>query len=140
MKFLLSLTIFLFSFIPFAQSKTVAGTYILKIKTSNALIEDTLILNADGTFTFHEYDWHENGIPPERDKYAKGQWKIEKNIVYFSANKFDIEDNFSLNFNNSQARFITKLPRDKSDRIVPTSLQFYKSDIFWMEKRKLLKQ
>lgn len=140
MKFLLSLIVFLFCFTAFTQTNTVAGTYIMKLETSNALIEDTLILNIDGTFTFHEYDRHDGGIPPERNKYGKGKWKFEKNIVYLTVEESDIDEKYTLNFNNSEARFITKSPRDKSDRVIPTSLKFYKSEIFWMVKRDLRKQ
>ena len=140
MKNVFFLTVLLFSAALIAQTETIAGTYIMKLKSSNASFEDTLILNTDGTFTFHEHDWHEGGIPPERNKYGKGQWRIENNIVYFSASESEIDDKFTLDFSNSQARYITKSPRDKSDRIIPTSLQFYQSDIFWMMKRKLVKQ
>ncbi|WP_104735002.1 hypothetical protein [Hanstruepera ponticola] len=140
MKFLFSLIIFLSSFFAFTQTTTIAGTYILKLESSNAVIVDTLTLHADETFTFHEYDRHDGGIPPERDKYGKGKWKFENNIVYFYANESDITKTHTLNFNNSEARFIIKSPRDKSNKVIPTSIQFYKSDIFWIVKRKLIKE
>ena len=140
MRLLIPFTLILLSFNAISQKETIAGKYILKLESSNALIEDTLILNDDGTFIFHEYDKHDNGIPPERNKYGKGKWKIDKSTLYFFAEESDIDEKYTLNFNNSEARFITKSLRDKSDRIIPTSLQFYKSDIFWLVKRKLIKK
>lgn len=124
----------------YAQTNLVLGTYVLKLEARNALIVDTLLLKADGTFTFHEYDWHENGIPPERNKYSKGKWRFEKNIVYFLADELDIGEKHTLNFNNTEARFSTKSLRDKSNKEFPKSLKFYKSNIFWMVKRNLIKK
>jgi hypothetical protein len=123
-----------------AQTSNVIGTYDLRLESSNALIVDTLILHSDKTFVYHSYDKHDGGIPPERNFYGKGTWTFEKNIIHLSSNKDDFDEKYTLDFNNSKARFITKSPRDKSDRVIPTSLQFYKSEIFWIPKRNLIKK
>ncbi|WCO01556.1 hypothetical protein [Psychroserpens ponticola] len=116
------------------------GTYEMKLEASNALIIDKLTLNQNGTFEFHEYDRHDNGIPPERNKYAKGTWVSDKNIIYFTAINSDIDSTHQLNFNATKARFISKSPRDKSDRVIETSLLFYESELFWITGRTLLKK
>lgn len=60
-------------------------------------------------------------------------------ISFFSDKQQDIDNKFTLDFTNSKARFITKSPRDKTDQIIKTRLQFLKSDIFWMAKIELFK-
>lgn len=121
------------------NSSEISGVYEMRIDVTNALIIDTLTLNSDGTFVFHEYDKHEKGIPPERNNYGKGSWRIEKNVILFSVNKNDLDTKHTLNFNNSKARFISKYPRDKSDREIRTSIKFYDSEIFWIKGRALIK-
>ncbi len=117
----------------------VSGVYEMRIDATNGRIIDTLTLNSDGTFVFHEYDKVEGGLPPERDTYGKGKWKLEKNVILFSVDKNDLDKKHTLNFNNSKARFISKSPRDKSEREISTSIKFYDSEIFWIKGRTLLK-
>lgn len=93
----------------------------------------------DGTFIFHYYSKIKNGIPPEKNYYGKGKWTVEKNVIsFFSDKQKDLDDKFTVDFTNTKARFITKLPRDKTDKIVPTKLQFLKSSIAWMNRIDLL--
>ncbi len=115
------------------------GTYEMRLEAINALIIDKLTLNPNGTFEFYEYDNHEKGIPRERNKYSKGTWKVDKNIIIFTTSKSDFDEKYTLNFNNTKARFITKSPRDTSGRDIKTSIQFYDSDIFWITGRTLFK-
>lgn len=125
----------------FAQSEKLVGDYNLSIETENASFTYTLSLQQDGTFTFHFYSNHKQAISPEFNTYGKGTWTAEKNIITFSTNQnIDFNDQHTLDFNNSKARFISKSPRDKSDKVIKTRLQFYKSDISWMERKELLKQ
>jgi hypothetical protein len=79
-------------------------------------------------------------IRGEHDKYnyGKGTWKVENKIIQFSSDKTDLDEKNTLNFTGSTARVIKKSPRDTSDKVVPTALQFYKSEIFWMVNLKLL--
>lgn len=99
-----------------------------------------LFLNTDGTFIFHSYDQHDGGIPPEVDKYGKGTWTYEKRIIYFSANPNHFDDKFTLNFKGSKARFDTKSPRDKSNKVVKTSIRFLESEIPWITRKVFLKK
>ncbi len=121
------------------NAEDVSGVYKVTYDATNALIIDELTLNVDGTFIFHQYDKHENGIPPERNHYAKGIWKLDKNLITFTASESDFDEKYTLDFNNTKARFITKSPRDISGRDIKTSIQFYESKIFWIIKRMLLK-
>ncbi len=75
------------------------------------------------------------------NKYGKGKWKAEKNIVSFFTDKIsDIDEKHNLDFENSKARFISKSPRDETDKIIKTSLQFFESKIFWIEKLQIFKE
>lgn len=141
MKTILTFLILISSFNSFAQIDKVSGNYKLAIETKdNNTLEYQLNLSQDGTFTFHYYSNIKNGIPPEVNKYGKGKWTIENNVIsFFSDKQQDIDNKFTLDFTNSKARFVTKSPRDKTDQIIKTRLQFLKSDIFWMTKIELFK-
>lgn len=141
MKTILTFLILILSFTSFAQIDKVSGDYKLAIETKdNNTLEYQLNLSQDGTFTFHYYSNIKNGIPPEVNKYGKGKWTIENNVIsFFSDKQQDIDNKYTLDFTNSKARFITKSPRDKTDQIIKTRLQFLKSDILWMAKIELFK-
>lgn len=117
------------------QSQTVDGTYELKVGT---ILIDTLILKPDGTFTYHRYQKFDNPNP-DKNLYINGTWKVEKNIVTFYAEVKKDLDSKPLNFNNSKARFISKSPRDTSDKVVKTALKFYESEIFWIKALEVFK-
>ena len=101
----------------------------------------TLTLNPDGTFLYHVYRKVKGGIPPEDNFYGKGQWKLENNIVYFTANQDkDIDETHKINFNTSKARINKKSPRDKLDRVIKTSIRFYESDLRTIKGLELFKK
>ncbi|MEE9362351.1 MAG: hypothetical protein V3U92_07120 [Cellulophaga sp.] len=137
------ITLFLISSLTlFSQSNQMISDYNRTLGKEGAhLIEYKLTLSQDGTFYFHSYSSNIQGIPPEVNKYGKGKWKAKKNIVsFFTDKENDIDEKHTLDFNNSKARFISKSPRDKTDKIVKTSLQFFESKIFWIEKMKIFKK
>ncbi len=102
--------------------------------------EYNLTLNQDGTFSFHYYSNIKNGIPRENHRYGKGNWTEEKNVISFISDKTDdIDAKHTLDFTNSKARFIIKSPRDKSDKVVKTKLQFLASDIQWLARIEVFK-
>ena len=141
-NFTLLLTLLSSSFVVNAQATVhdVAGTYKRDLSnTPPHIIIYTLTLNADGTFQFHSYDKNDRGIPPERNKYAKGTWTLDKKVVSFSTSSTDFDEKFTLDFNTSKARFISKHPRDKSDKVVETALRFYESEIFWIQSLSISK-
>ncbi|MFK7810865.1 MAG: copper resistance protein NlpE N-terminal domain-containing protein [Maribacter sp.] len=130
-------TIFLISNLTlFSQSNNFDGDYHRALGNDEKIhfIEYKLTLNQDGTFIFHSYSNNKKGIPPEVNKYGKGRWIAKDKVITFSSNKQkDFDEKYTLDFNNSKARFVTKHPRDKTDQIIKTKLQFFESEIFWIE-------
>lgn len=135
MKVLITFFLLVFNLTLFAQSNQLAGEYSRSLSEKEKhTIEYKLTLNPDGTFVFHSYSKLQDGNPTEDNKYGKGKWSAKDNLITFSANKKeDLDSKYTLDFNNSTARFITKNSRDKSDKVVKTKLQFLKSEIFWMK-------
>lgn len=128
LKHLLVLLVFILSFNSFSQS----GTYVREPKQNDgSILKWTLNLNDDGTFLYHFYRNLAGKLNPEEHYYGKGTWKKEgKLILFFSKKEDDLNEEYTVNLNNSKARYITKSPRDKSDKIVKTALRFYDSETF----------
>ena len=141
MKRIFTILILVSSLASFSQTHKVIGDYKLALKTTdNDAFEYQLTLSKDGTFFFHYYSNIKLGSPPEVNKYGKGKWTMENNVISFFCDKQkDIDEKNTLDFTNSKARFITKSPRDKTDQIIKTRLQFLKSDIFWMARIEMFK-
>jgi len=141
MKAIVTLLILISNLTSFSQSIEVAGDYALTLETvDNDIFEYKLTLSLDGTFYFHYHSIIKQGIPPEKNKYGKGKWTVDKNVVsFFSDKENDLNEKYTLDFTNSKARFITKSPRDITDQIIKTRLQFLKSEIPWMRTINLLK-
>ncbi|WP_163397700.1 copper resistance protein NlpE N-terminal domain-containing protein [Flavobacterium fluviatile] len=141
MKLIIFSLLFITGLNSFAQSKDFSGEYTRSLgEEGKHLIEYKLTLNADGTFVFHYYKKIQGGTPPETNKYGKGKWNSKDNLITFTSNKNeDFDEKYTLDLNNSTARFITKNPRDKSDKVVKTKLQFLESDISWMQRIDLFK-
>ena len=140
MKKLFLLLIITIGFSLSAQTENYAGTYVLHIDGKDGSILDyTLHLNTDNTFQFTSFQKLID-IRGEHDKYnyGKGTWKVENKIIKFTTEKTDLDEKHTLNFSGSTARLIKKSPRDTSEKVVPTSLQFYKSEIFWIANLKLI--
>ncbi len=143
MNHLFPIIFLIFSLTVSGQSEQIIGVYEKRNEHDDRLLFYKLTLNSDGSFIFHSYDknysWTSD-LTNERNKYGKGTWKAEKNLVYFYSDKrADFDEKYSLDFSYTKARFITKSPRDKSDRVIKTALLFYESDIFWVERWKLFK-
>ncbi len=141
MKKLVLILLLIFSATIIAQTEKYAGNYVAHFDfNENGVITYTLILKPDGSFTFHNYR-KISTKNPEENSYGKGTWKEEKDTVlyfYTDANS-DIDDKYTINFTNTKARYYTKSPRDKSDKIVKTKLKFYESDIPWVKGWELFK-
>jgi hypothetical protein len=141
MKLLLTTLLLIFNMTVFAQSNAFVGDYNRTLTTTeNDMFDYKLTLHADGTFLFHYNSKIKNGIPPEVNKYGKGKWIAKDNVITFSSNKQeDFDEKYTLDFNNSKARFVTKNPRDKTDRIIKTKLTFVESEIPWMQRLDIFK-
>ena len=124
-----------------AQTNLAVGIYKRIIETkSNDTLKYELTLNSDGTFVFAYYSNIRLRVPAETNYSGKGLWSIKNNEVSFvSDKKNDLNDKYTLDFSNSKARFITKSPRDKSDRIIETKLQFLESSLPWVSRVLLVK-
>lgn len=141
MKLTITTLFLIFNLTLFAQSNAFVGDYTRTlIAQGDDLIEYKLILNSDGTFFFHSFTKIKNATPPEVNKYGKGKWSAKNNMITFSSNKKeDFDEKYTLDFNNSTARFVTKNPRDKTDQIVKTRLTFLESGIRYMQKLDIFK-
>lgn len=137
MKLLITTLLLISNLTLFAQSNQFVGDYQRSLTDTEGkhIIEYKLTLNQDGTFVFHSYTKLQGGIPPEVNKYGKGKWSSKDNLITFSSNKKeDFDEKYTLDFSNSIARFITKNPRDKSDKIVKTKLTLLESEISWLQR------
>ena len=125
----------------FSQSEEFAGKYVWISNNTNANFKYTLTLQPDGTFTLHSYTYHLQANTPESNQYGKGTWTATKKILSFTTNSnTDFDNIYTLDLNNSKARYISKSPRDKSNSVVKTKIKFYASNIGWIkgiEMRKL---
>ena len=119
-----------------AQTEDFSGTYVFYNKSLKGEIVDYKIqLNEDQTFIFTSYVY--NGMNEYRSN-GKGTWKVENKTLKFTTEPGDINKEYTLNFTGTTARVIKKSPRDTSDKVVPITLQFYKSEIRIIENLKLL--
>jgi hypothetical protein len=119
-----------------AQTEDFSGTYVFYNKSLKGEIVDYKIqLNKDQTFIFTSYVY--NGMNEYRSN-GKGTWKVENKTLKFTTEPADINKEYTLNFTGTTARVIKKSPRDTSDKVVPITLQFYKSEIRIIENLKLL--
>ena len=119
-----------------AQTEDFSGTYVFYNKSLKGEIVDYKIqLNKDQTFIFTSYVY--NGLNEYRSN-GKGTWKVENKTLKFTTEPADINKEYTLNFTGTTARVIKKSPRDTSDKVLPTALQFYKSEIRINENLKLL--
>jgi hypothetical protein len=141
MKQLLLITFSILSFGVVAQSEKYAGKYEIVHKATNANISYDIVLNPNGTFLFHSFRQVFTAESKEENSYGKGVWKPQKNnlIYFFTNHKNDLDDTHTLNLNNTKARFISKSPRDKSDRVIKTALKFYESEVPWVKGMELFK-
>lgn len=136
MKKIFTLLILISNLTLFSQTQEVLGNYKLTLETKDSSsFKYEVVLSQDGTFSFHYYSNIKQGIPPEVNKYGKGNWTINNNVIsFFSDKQKDFDEKFTLDFTNTKARFVTKSPRDKSDKIIKTQLRFLDSEIFWMRR------
>ena len=141
MKTIFTILILLSNLTLFSQIDKVIGDYQLLFKYKEGdLKEWKLTLNEDGTFFFQHHSNVKFEIPSEKNIYGKGTWTMENNVIsFFSDKQKDMDKKNTLDFTNSKARFITKSPKNKTDQIIKTRLQFLKSDIFWMKRTELFK-
>lgn len=123
----------------FLSAQDVVGVYQIRSDTENFSSMRTLTIKKDGTFEFYNYRRVEDGIPNETHNYGKGTWTKHKKVITFSAEASDLDSKYTLNFNNSKARFNTKSPRDKTNRVIADFIVFYDTEVDIAKRLKLFK-
>lgn len=120
-----------------------SGVYIKEpINIDGTKVKWTLTLDEDGTFLYHFFrDISAISKPnTEENYYGEGTWTVEEKIVTLFSNETDnLEGQYTVNLNNSKARYITKSPRDKSDKVIKTALLFYESETYHIKGLELFK-
>ena len=113
-----------------AQAQNFSGNYnqIINIDDGGVIVYE-LTLNPAGRFEFHFYRKLICKICKEENQYGKGTWRQEGKYIFFTTESTDLNENYTLDFTNSKARF------HKSE----TNLLFTKSNISWIEKKQLAK-
>lgn len=119
------------------NAQDVAGVYQIKSDSEEHSSIRTLTLNIDGTFEFYGYDKNHDVIGNKTNYYGKGTWTKEKKVITFSTEASDLDLKYTLDFNNSKARFNSKSPRDKTDRVFANFIIFYETNVFIAQRLKL---
>ena len=141
MKHLLILLCLTFSLLLSAQSSKYDGSYEFKLEMKDSTVVNyTLTLNPNGTFLFHYYQKLTCDNCKEENTYGTGIWKAQKKLIFLSTDKEkDINETYTLNLNNTKARYISKSPRDKSAREIKTALKVYATGIIELKGKELYK-
>ncbi|MEM7186253.1 MAG: hypothetical protein AAF466_06310 [Bacteroidota bacterium] len=125
----------------FGQETGLAGTYEVRYETTDGntfLYEITL--HPDNTFLFHSYEYHAKAQPPEKERFGKGRWEANKNLIVLSTNEEnDLDDTHTLNLDKTKARIDRKSPRNKNPNPVPDVMRIYESPVPWVKGKKLTK-
>ncbi len=111
MKTLFTIIILISNLTLFSQTQDVNGKYKLTIETKDGnSFEYELNLSQDGTFSFHYYSNIKQGIPAELNKYGKGNWTIEKDVIsFFSDKQTDIDKKKHFRFYQFQGSIYNKM-------------------------------
>ncbi|MGK0377060.1 hypothetical protein [Patiriisocius sp. Uisw_017] len=138
-----NLILSIFLVVPFlisAQAETYADLYNQVINTDDGVsILYSMELKKDGTFTFRFLRQLSKSQPKE-NKYAKGTWSIgSNNVLEFKTNTSEMDEKYTLNLNDTKARYISKSSRNLSKGEFPNYLQFYDSSISWVKSMKLVR-
>ncbi|AWH74491.1 hypothetical protein DCS32_10070 [Dokdonia sp. Dokd-P16] len=122
----------------------VSGVYKKGGKTINvnivpktSVITWSLTLSPNGRFEYHNFRQLKG--QKEEHWWARGNWKLKGKIVLFTTTEDDINHQFTIDLNNTKARFFKKSPRSKSPKIQPTYIQFFESDYSLTKNLKLPK-
>jgi len=122
---------FIVGFSMCAQVLAQSGVYVNEPKNFDGTkVKWTLTLNEDGTFLYHFLRDISaiSKVNTEENYYGKGIWILEgKSVILLSKDTDNLDGKYTKNLNNSKARYITKSPRDTSDKVVKTALRFYES-------------
>ena len=140
MKNTLLLIFLLCSAIMLSQTTNFAGTYEKRTKTqTGAVLEYTVSLKPEGTFTYHFYR-NIDPTQPEEHFYGKGTWEVDKNTVLFYTDaETEMDSKYMYDFTNTKARFIQKKDIGNPKAPKKTYFLFYESDLRVIKGLKLFK-
>ena len=126
-----------------AQTESDAGTYGKRSESSasQTVLEYTLNLKSDGTFSIHIYRNLEPTQPKE-NWFGKGTWVQEgtHTLIFYTNMETDLDKTYTLNLTNTRARSNRKSSRNNSTEVVQESIRFFQSDIIWLKGLELLKK
>ncbi len=120
MKNLLRIALLMSCLTSCSQSHDIAGEYERKSGTSIYLLK----LHPSGVFHFDSYTNGLNGNLPSNNKLSgnqpaepsisgRGTWRADNDVIYFSTNRdTDVDYEYTLNFTDTKAKFISESPKD----------------------------
>lgn len=121
------------------MAQDIAGTYQVVYDTDNSYQTYTLKLMENGNFEYHFFRKNDCNNCEEENQYGRGNWRFEKKKLYLSSTQEDLDEKYTLDLDGSTAHYIQKSARDLSDKKVPTRLKFFKSEIFWVVGKDMVK-
>ncbi len=120
-----------------SQSHDIAGGYETKSASSIFLLK----LHPDGTFLFDSYNKGFQGLPAEPSMSGRGTWSIAHGIISFETDpEKDINHNYTLNFNDTQAKYTDGISEEPANADTAAKLEFIASGIFWINGIELKKR
>ena len=120
-----------------STGQTLEGTYSNKwVSTSGEGVAYTLTLEANGQFTF-DYRRVLVGTDDYRSEVT-GTWKLEGHLLTLTS-KEGTDSELVSKLDGNRARFVSVSPRHPDFNLVKPSLNFYKSDIFYVRNMALTK-
>lgn len=99
--------------------------------------EWSLTLSPDGRFEYHNFRQIKG--QEEEHWYGQGAWSFKGKIIYFVTNATDLDSKYTIDLNNSKARFFKKSERNTSNKKQPTYIQFFTSEYPVAKRLKLFK-
>jgi hypothetical protein len=120
-----------------SQSHDIAGEY----ETKSGAVRYLLKLYPSGAFHFDSYNEFKQGLPAEPSISGRGTWNAENDVIYFRTNPdTDLDHNYTLNFNDTMAKFKNDSSKNVSNEKAIAKLEFFESGIFWINGIELKKR
>ncbi len=138
MKYFLFMALLMSCLLSCSQSHDIAGEYETKSNSGIYLLK----LYPSGAFHFDSYNnGFKVGFPAEPSISGRGTWRAENDVIYFGTNPdSDIDQNSTLNFNDTKAKFKIESSKDLSNEKAIAKLEFFESGIFWINGIELKKR
>lgn len=120
------------------QSQDIAGEYETKSRSVRYLLK----LYTSGAFHFDSYNnGLKQGLPAEPSISGRGTWSAENDVIYFGTNPdTDTDHNYTLNFNDTKAKFKNESSKNLSNEKAIAKLEFFESGVFWINGIELKKE